>query len=369
MTPMIQIRRLVKRYEGAVGRNAVNGISLEVATGELITLLGPSGCGKTTTLRMIAGLEDPTGGEILFDGQLVYSDLRGVNVPVNKRPIGMVFQSYAIWPHMNVLENVAFPLKVRRDQRLSAKDIRARAAAALEAVGLGEFLSRASTDLSGGQQQRVALARALVKEPKILLLDEPLSNLDAKLREQMREEIRDVQQRTGITTVFVTHDQNEALAMSDRVLVMRDGDVVESGPPRQVYQQPAHEFTAHFIGVANVLEGEAIAFAEGCWDVATALGTLRCRSDEPIQIGQNVVAFARPEYFALSRAASSDPAWRGTVERSFYQGDFVDYFVNVAGRSLRVRLHDARETFERGDSVHVQPSSERITIRGSRIGG
>src|SRR5579885_3417366 len=217
---MITVRGLVKRFETKEAtRNVVNGLEFEIPEGKLFTLLGPSGCGKTTTLRMIAGLERPSDGEILLDGKVVYSRSQNVFVPANKRPIGMVFQSYAIWPHMTVFENVAFPLRVSK-QRIPRSEISRRVEEALALVQLAGYGGRMATQLSGGQQQRLALARALVREPKLLLLDEPLSNLDAKLREHMRAELREIQRRLGVTTIYVTHDQAEAMALRNRIALM-----------------------------------------------------------------------------------------------------------------------------------------------------
>jgi iron(III) transport system ATP-binding protein len=356
----IRVRDLAKRYDGAdVTENAVDGIELDIAEGEFVTLLGPSGCGKTTTLRMIAGLEEPTQGEIALAGEIVYSAPRRVNIPVNKRPIGMVFQSYAIWPHMNVFENVAFPLKMK-SERLARREIRERTEQALAAVGLKDLIYRPSTSLSGGQQQRVALARALVKEPKILLLDEPLSNLDAKLREQMRDEIRDLQERTGITTLFVTHDQSEALAVSDRIVVMNGGRIVEAGTPQSVYGNPADRFTADFIGVSNLLEGVASRVADGSWEVATPFGSLPGAIAPPIASGDRVVAFARPELFNLSTTNDTPHQWPGLVRKSAYQGGFTDYAIAIGEHALRVRLRDGEPLYGKGQLVYVRPDSSRI---------
>src|SRR5947208_4239144 len=221
--PVLEFRAVIKRF-GTV--NAVDGVNFAVQRGEIFTLLGPSGCGKTTTLRLVAGLEEPDGGEIYIDGKIVAAPQRGVFLPPEKRQLGMVFQSYAIWPHLTVFENVAFPLRVRRE---STELIRQRVDHTLESVGLGGFADRGATQLSGGQQQRVALARALVYEPAVLLLDEPLSNLDAKLREQMRFELRALHESLNITTVYVTHDQEEALALSDRIGLMHEGTLLEVG--------------------------------------------------------------------------------------------------------------------------------------------
>src|ERR1700684_3226081 len=235
---VISVSGLVKRFEGRDFRKtAVQGLNFNVPDGKLFTLLGPSGCGKTTTLRMIAGLERPDEGTITIDDRPVFDAAHGVFHPANKRPIGMVFQSYAIWPHMSVLQNVAFPLTTG-GLRLSRADVRARALKTLASVGLADLADRPATALSGGQRRRVALARALVREPKVLLLDEPLSNLDAQLRERMREEIREVQQKLDITAVYVTHDQSEALAISDHIMLMDRGAIVEIGVPQSIYRSP-----------------------------------------------------------------------------------------------------------------------------------
>src|SRR3982751_6291243 len=257
---MLEVRNLIKSFDGSRGSDtrvfAVNDVSFDVEDGELFTLLGPSGCGKTTTLRCIAGLEMPDQGEIAIDGRTLFSSERHVRVPANERGLGMVFQSYAIWPHMNVFKNVAFPLQVLpRKQRPGKRDRTERVERALKVVQLDHLAGRQATDLSGGQQQRLALARALVLEPPLLLLDEPLSNLDAKLREEMRFELKRLQRELGITGIYVTHDQVEALAMSNRVAVMRDGQIQQIDAPRVIYEQPASRFVADFIGTSNFIDG------------------------------------------------------------------------------------------------------------------
>ncbi len=255
---MIEVKSLVKIYEDGdnAGVKAVNDISFNVEEGRFYTLLGPSGCGKTTTLRCIAGLEKANGGEILVAGKKVFSALDGTFVPAYRRPIGMVFQSYAIWPHMTVFENVAFPLRVGKQRFSNADDSERKSAAALAQVELGGYEERMATQLSGGQQQRLALARALVREPQVLLLDEPLSNLDAKLRERMRFELRELQRRLRITTLYVTHDQIEALSMSNVIAVMNSGVIVQEGAPRDIYLQPKTKFVANFIGSTNQMTGQ-----------------------------------------------------------------------------------------------------------------
>ena len=272
----VVLRRVLKRF----GPNAlaVDAIDLDIAPGELVTLLGPSGCGKTTTLRMIAGLEEPTSGTITIGDEDV------THLPAEKRDVTMVFQSYALFPHMNVFENVAYGLKVARRPR---PEIATRVAEALELVGLGPYPDRSVDALSGGQQQRVALARALVMKPRVILFDEPLSNLDAKLRHHVRAEIRALQRRLGLTAVYVTHDQEEALAISDRVVVMNAGRIEQIGPPRELYCRPASRFVADFIGSANILPG--------AWDGAQVrLGPARFDHAQSIATGP-VSVVLRPE--------------------------------------------------------------------------
>jgi iron(III) transport system ATP-binding protein len=352
---MIKLTGLVKRYPGrTVAQNAVDGIDLDVAEGELVTLLGPSGCGKTSTLRLIAGLEKPTSGEVVIGGEVVADPANGVFLGAHRRPIGIVFQSYAIWPHMTVLENVLFPLRVARGHGRKA-DLRTRAMAALDGVGLADFADRPAPALSGGQQQRVALARALVREPTVLLLDEPLSNLDAGLRDRMRDEIRAVQQRLGITTVFVTHDQDEALAVSDRVVVMNGGRIVEQGLPRS-------EFTARVLGVSNTMTGTVEALDGAEVDIAVAGGTLRCRACEGIERGQRVSLFLRPESFRLSRRRHDDGDWAGTIAFSIYQGDCWDYHVRLAHETVKVRVYREKVGLAHGDTVYLRPDEDAVIV-------
>ena len=278
------------------GFQALKGIDFEVPQGGFYTLLGESGCGKSTTLRCVAGLEDPDGGSISIGGSLVADVDRGTNVPTYERDIGLVFQSYAIWPHMDVFANVAYPLRVQRP-RLAAADIKDRVMEALRLVGMESFAARSATKLSGGQQQRVAFARALVRRPKLLLLDEPLSNLDAKLREQMRFELQELISRTGVTTLYVTHDQSEALAMSDTVAVMAAGRIVQSGSPREVYGQPVNRTVADFLGSANILRGRVVEAHDGLATVALDGGgrTVAVPSRAAVSPGSSVDVIFRPE--------------------------------------------------------------------------
>jgi iron(III) transport system ATP-binding protein len=360
---MIELTNVVKRYPGRTAAgNAVDGVDVRIAEGELVTLLGPSGCGKTTTLRLIAGLERPTAGRIAIDGAVVADPRDGVFLGANRRPIGIVFQSYAIWPHMTVLENVVFPLRAGRP-RTPRAEARDRAMTALEGVGLADLAERPAPMLSGGQQQRVALARALVREPKVLLLDEPLSNLDAGLRDRMRDEIRATQQRLGITTVFVTHDQDEALAVSDRVIVMNGGTVVESGRPQEIYAWPRAEFTARFLGVSNTMAGTVERLDGESVHVAVACGVLRCRACDGLAPGDRVSVFMRPESFRLSRRRHTEHDWTGTVGFSIYQGDCWDYHVTLeGGEPVKVRVYREKAGLSRGDQVFLEPDQDSALV-------
>jgi iron(III) transport system ATP-binding protein len=347
---VLQVGELRKTFPAArsekAGRvNAVDGITFDVQEGELFTLLGPSGCGKTTTLRCVAGLETPDSGEIEVAGRTLFSSKRRVRVPANERGLGMVFQSYAIWPHMDVYGNVAFPLQVlARRRRPVRREIRARVERALEVVKLDQLAGRQATDLSGGQQQRLALARALVMEPPLLLLDEPLSNLDAKLREEMRFELKRLQRELSITAVYVTHDQIEALAMSNRIAVMRDGHIEQVGRPREIYEAPVSRFVADFIGTSNFIDGVVEAREGDVYRVRTPDGELRVHSESDFPIGDSVVVAARPEHVALDVAGSNGAApnrWRGQVRQRAFLGESVDHLVTVGSREIRARCNSS----------------------------
>jgi iron(III) transport system ATP-binding protein len=297
---------------------AVDGVSLEIKEGELVTFLGPSGCGKTTALRIIAGFETPTSGRVLIGGQEVS------HLPPHTRNTAMVFQSYAIFPHLTVAENVAFGLEMRS---VPKRDISTRVSAILDLVELGGLEHRAPEQLSGGQQQRVALARAIITEPRVLLFDEPLSNLDAKLREQMRAEVRSLQRRLGITSVYVTHDQAEAMALSDRIVVMEAGRVQQVGSPFEVYARPANRFVADFIGRVNFLEGRVATTSGGVARLDVRGSNLEVPSPgAPLSIGQPVTLVVRPETIRLlPTPPTGTPAFTGTIRRAVYLGSTVEY--------------------------------------------
>ncbi len=322
---------------------AVNGVSLQIERGELVTLLGPSGCGKTTTLRVIAGFEFPTRGRILLDGKEINQ------LPPNQREMSMVFQSYAIFPHLNVYENIAYGLHVRR---MSKAEIDRRMRQVVDLVQLTGLEDRAPNQLSGGQQQRVALARALVMEPKVLLLDEPLSNLDAKLREQMRTEIRRIQRELGITSVYVTHDQIEAMTLSDRIVVMNEGVIEQVGTPHEIYRHPRTRFVAGFIGRANFVEGNVLGAENGALVVDVFGAPLQVPSPRAnVPVGARVALVVRPEMIRLQPRPSS---YRAIVRQAAYLGNSIDYEVEIAGQQLTV--------------AEVDPARMQIYPEGAEVG-
>ncbi|HEU0039219.1 MAG TPA: ABC transporter ATP-binding protein [Verrucomicrobiae bacterium] len=331
---MLRVSGLKKRFqtEQRAGVIAVNDISFEVDTGKLLTLLGPSGCGKTTTLRAIAGLEEPDDGEIQLGSRVVFSAAKAVAVPSNRRRVGMVFQSYAIWPHMTVFQNVAYPLE---GGGISRNETRERVARVLGLVGLEELMERPAPFLSGGQQQRVALARALVAEPEVLLLDEPLSNLDAKLREQMRVELRAVQQRVGLTAVYVTHDQTEALAISDVIGVMNAGRLVEYGTPGEIYDRPRSRFAAEFIGAANVIPLSDLRSEGGKSRARTPWGEIHFLSDGQ-KIARSIVI--RPEDFQIIPNSEGENIWPAQLEQVIFLGAAYECRLALSGTTLRAQF-------------------------------
>ncbi|HEY4134038.1 MAG TPA: ABC transporter ATP-binding protein [Alphaproteobacteria bacterium] len=360
---MLVVENLRKTFEAQNGLvNAVDGVSFTVESGKLLTLLGPSGCGKTTTLRCIAGLERPHSGRITIGGKDVYNSETNLFVPPNERGIGMVFQSYAIWPHMSVFENVAFPLRVAKGRRYSRSEIKEKVKIALEKVRLGGYEDRSATQLSGGQQQRLALARGLVREPGLLLLDEPLSNLDAKLREQMRFELKRLQLELGVTTLYVTHDQAEALALSDEILVMSGGKVMQRGNPTDIYRRPNSEFVADFIGSTNLLPGrvEGDVGADGHGVVLTAEGAVHCTFFRPIKEGAAALVSVRPEDIFITTPASarSVSVLTAKVENRVFLGEVIDYIVRVGDHELRVRAKPEQD-FAIGTTVALELHVDR----------
>ncbi|MBN8873419.1 MAG: ABC transporter ATP-binding protein [Rhodospirillales bacterium] len=349
----IEVRDLVLRYGDAT---AVDGVSFAIAPGELVTLLGPSGCGKTSTLRAIAGLETPFSGTIRLNGKTVWSATERRNVPAEKRGVSMVFQSYAIWPHMTVAENVAYGLRVRK---ASAADIASNVDRVLDLVQMRRFADRPASKLSGGQQQRVAVARAIAFSPTVLLFDEPLSNLDAKLRAEMRVELRELQRRLDITAVYVTHDQEEALAISDRVIVMNHGRIEQIGVPETLYATPATRFVADFVGAANMIEGEVTGPGRA--------GTLRfeTRTGLPLEVAAadgrrtgSLVAL-RSSYIQIDRAGGAGIP--GTIHRRMFHGDFIQYVVDWPAGQLIVR-RPPTEHHDEGSAVSISFAPEHCVL-------
>lgn len=353
MTSTIRIEQLTKafRAHGGGTTRAVDGVSLTIEPGELFFLLGPSGCGKTTLLRMIAGFIDPTEGRIYFNDREV------THTPANKRNTGMVFQSYALWPHMTVAENVAFGLKVRS---LTKTEQKQQVGDALEKVHMTAYADRKPTQLSGGQQQRVALARAIVIKPDVLLLDEPLSNLDAKLRNELRNEIRRTCKESGITTVYVTHDQKEALSIADRLAILRDGKVEQIATPTDGYYQPHNRFVASFLGETNIVEG-VVKSSDGVFHVETPVGILPIVGSS--HAAESSIALSvRPESWSV---VASGGAVQGTLRARTFLGESTHLEVEVGGRSLIAMVHGRRQVAALpgiGSPIALDVSADEIAV-------
>jgi iron(III) transport system ATP-binding protein len=352
----ISIRNLTKAY-GDSEMAAVKDLSLEIGDNQFVTLLGPSGCGKTTTLRLIAGYIAPDSGSIQVDGRPISSP--EAVVPPENRGMGMVFQNYAVWPHKTVFENVVFGLRVRK---VPTAEARARVAQALALVNLTGFEQRLPNELSGGQQQRVALARSLVVEPDILLLDEPLSNLDAKLRERMRGELKQLQRRTGITFIYVTHDQAEALALSDQIAVLHEGRLQQFGSPSEVYARPANRIVADFMGTVNLLPAKVVAAGNGTAQFVVA-GSLKLEAPAPdgISVGDEVDVAVRPENILLSAGGTGAGINAKVADRTFL-GNVSEYYVALPhDQTLRVQTHP-KDVFAVGETVGVAVDTAQISI-------
>ena len=356
----LELNNLSKHFAGRDGSGtvrAVDDVNLDIARGQFVTLLGPSGCGKTTTLRLIAGFEFPTYGQIVLDGAEINE------LPPNQRDMAMVFQSYALFPHLSVFDNIAYGLKIKK---LPGKEIRNQVANVMELAELTGLENRQPNQLSGGQQQRVALARCLVMQPKVLLFDEPLSNLDAKLRVQMRSEIRRIQQELGITSVYVTHDQDEAMVLSDLIVIMSGGRIQQSGSAPEIYRRPQNRFVADFIGRANFIPVDVTPATGGSW-TADAYGVTFRVSNAADALGTAGAALmlARPESIRL-RATNGDggDVLTGTVHRTSYLGAFAEYDVDVHGQVLSVVHHDPHEEdlYPEGTQVAVDFIEENLYL-------
>ncbi len=362
---MIQVKQLYKSFSTGQGEvQAVRGVDFEVEKGEILTLLGPSGCGKTTMLRCIAGLERPEDGELIVGGQVVFAERGKIMVPPHKRGVGMVFQSYAIWPHLTVFDNVAFPL-IYGSVKVSRSEVRQRVLKALDSVQLGGLKDRPAPLLSGGQQQRVALARALVYEPKVLLLDEPLSNLDAKLRVEMRLEIRELVKRLIVTTLYVTHDQEEALVLSDRVAVVNQGRLEQVGSPREIYVSPRNAFVAGFVGEANLLKASVKGgvLANGSRLLSSPIGEFTCAVPPHIGNGGGVTLMFRPDSLSINKDPDRQGCnlFSGRVDRVSFVGSRLKCEIQV-GSSLLIGEFSSTVEIKQGDEITGEIPSSRIRV-------
>lgn len=360
---MISIQDLRKEYTMDNGNafKALKGINYTITPGSFFTMLGPSGCGKTTTLRAIAGLDRPTGGEIYFGKKIVYSSVNKTFVPPEQRGLGMVFQSYAIWPHMTVAQNVAYPLE---NKKLSKSEIKQKVEDALEMVGLGGYGDKLAPNLSGGQQQRVALARALVSKPEVLLLDEPLSNLDVKLREQMRHELKNLQKQSGLTTVYVTHDQEEALALSDVIALMYEGEIVELGSPIELYQNPKRRFTAHFIGNSNFVKSKKIASSDsdGRVVVENEFGRFAAKDYSGNAAEFCELSFRQHNVRLLEEKPEGTlNVGKGRVMDVLFLGENVEFYLTAGDKKIRVRTHPIHMPVE-GEEVCFSLQPEQSIV-------
>ena len=352
----IRIKNLTKNYFSQ-GKTitAFSNVDLTIPANQIFTLLGPSGCGKTTLLRCIVGLEIPDSGEIAIGDKVVWSKDREIFIPPEKRGLGMVFQTYAIWPHMNVFDNVAYPLQLRNE---SKEEIKRKVEKGLRLVQLGGFENRPATKLSGGQQQRVALARALASEPKVILFDEPLSNLDAKLREETRKELRSFLTNLKITAVYVTHDRIEALSLSDTIAVMKEGRIVEIGTPREIYFGSKERFVVDFVGRTNLIEGKVDGVKNNSTLTSTAIGTIACQTQNPPPVGSMITLSIRPESIRVMERGNKEGqnTFRGKVESLLFIGDAYEGVIKVGERSLITRI-EADASIKEGDEVglHIDP--------------
>ena len=353
----MSLQDIVKEFPSRDGKGsmvAVDHINLEVAQGELVTLLGPSGCGKTTTLRMVAGFEYPTSGQIFIGGQDI------ANTPPNKRDISMVFQSYALFPHMNIYENIVYGLRVKK---VPEAEMKSRAREIIEMMQLSGMEDRLPSQVSGGQQQRIALARAIVIEPRILLFDEPLSNLDAKLREHMRDEIRKLQKKLGITSLYVTHDQSEAMAIADKVVIMRDGRIIQHGSPHEIYESPNSRFVADFMGKANVIPGTICTVRAGRAALSLGEKTVETKKLDGLSLasGDGACLCVRPESFRV--VAPEKGLLNGILARKTYYGSSVELEVEAAGVSLIIQeSFKAVANLQEGEHVGLDIDLESASI-------
>ncbi|WNC15583.1 ABC transporter ATP-binding protein [Brevibacillus brevis] len=358
----VELRGIMKTFQNNV---VVQDFNLQVEQGEFISFLGPSGCGKTTTLNMIAGFLDPDGGDLLIKGQ------RMNGVPPYKRELGMVFQTYSLFPHMTVAENIAYGLKLRK---VSKTEMQERVKRVLDLVKLPNVADRYPKQLSGGQRQRIAIARALVIEPSLLLLDEPLSNLDAKLREELRDELKRLHQEIGVTTIFVTHDQEEALSLSDRIVVLNHGFVEQIGTPLEIYNQPASEFVHTFIGKTNRMEGEIVGLEGDRLTIRTTEGMIihAGKQQRPFALGQKAIVFVRPEKIVLTDIAAGDyiNQVEGRLQLASFLGSYTECEVRAGGHTLavKVQMSDKAAQREPGASLFCSWNAEDVLVMPAERG-
>ena len=370
---MLEIRSVTKTFsfrETVV--RALDGVDLDVRRGEFFVLLGPSGCGKTTMLRAIAGLERPDGGSIRIDDATVFSALDRAFVAPERRPIAMVFQSYAVWPHMDVYENVAFPLR-EGVRRLDRQTVNHRVDEVLDMLGLGDMADRPVTTLSGGQQQRVALARALALQPKVLLMDEPLSNLDFKLQVRLRTQLKELMHRLDLTTVYVTHNQAEAMETGDRIAVMDQGRLIQVGSPREIYQRPEEEFVARFIGEMSLVPATLVEVTDGLATLDSAVGRLRTMAPRPGRLVPGDACFigVRPEDMRLVEDGddAGENTVRGTVASRQFVGEAMVYTVRMGSVTVRAKLHHSVDLSEGAEIALHLPVEHCTAVAPSRAGG
>ncbi len=364
--PVLRVQQLMKHFRRAGGAEvrAIDGVSIDVAPGEILVLLGPSGCGKTTLLRSVAGLESPDSGKIEIQGRVVYSSERGKTVPPERRGLSMIFQSYALWPHMTVFDNIAYPVRRSARPKIIRKELTSRVQSVMDMVGIGDLGAQFPSQLSGGQQQRVALARAMVAESPLILFDEPLSNVDAKVREQLRVELLSMQQRLNFSALYVTHDQGEAMGLGDRIAVMQNGRVAQLGSPQEIYDQPISRYVAHFVGSSNELPGTLVSRGpDDRAEVQTSLGPVLGTCNDPgLVVGDDVVVLWRPEQTVLSEDVSSGIVnmWQGDVDTALFLGPHVEHVVRVGEAVIRTRGN--QRLIARGAQAHisVQPHHARV---------
>ena len=353
MSKGLSIKNISKTYMSTGNKEfkAVDDISLNINPGEFVTLLGPSGCGKTTTLRIIAGFETPTSGEVYLGGEIINS------LPPDRRDTAMVFQSYALFPHYNIYDNIAYGLKVKK---LKKDEIREKVGRILEMVELKGLENRYPNQLSGGQQQRVALARALVMEPGVLLFDEPLSNLDAKLRVYMRSEIRKIQKKVGITAIYVTHDQSEAMTLSDRIIIMNKGVIEQVGTPKEIYYSPKTEFVADFIGTANFIDAKVAGVGSGIIDISVFDRNISIACSRNLKTGDGCRIVVRPEMIKIG----GEGMFKGKVDTSTFMGAFQDYVIDISGTHIKVQDYNpiGKKVYNEGEEAYLSFLPEDVRI-------